>query len=392
MSGFVNPNNSTPENCQPCSVGNPGGFINTTNDLTVTVQPGQTVPVKVTESLPAGTNHLGTVALATGLLPSTNTIGEVLIADGQKIAIDGIPSFNLNSSLPAGANEIGIVALKNGTIVALQPGTTVQLASGGNTIGNVGVVGSVTVSGTVAVSSLPNVTLNASNNKVGLVGIDGSIPAGTNNIGTVNLAPGTTVDVSSLDIQNVSLNAGTNNIGKVTVEGAIPAGSNTIGKFDINSGVNHIGQVGIDTELPAGTQTIGKVGLVSGTASIGKFDIQGRDQTNAQRTIATDTSGAFVPVNAIVTEIVVELLADTSTELLPDDPNRLLWSVQLMDLEDVLVSETGAALTTMDDPGSFVAHGGLIGTKYIPPMVTKSAITAISHATTKVRVISYSKV
>lgn len=90
------------------------------------------------------------------------------------------------------------------------------------------------------------------------VDIVGALPAGTNNIGDV--------DVLSLP----ALPAGTNNIGDVDVLTlpAIPAGNNNIGDVDIASiaaGDNNIGNVDVVTlpALPAGTNNIGDVDVLS---------------------------------------------------------------------------------------------------------------------------------
>jgi hypothetical protein len=103
------------------------------------------------------------------------------------------------------------------------------------------------------------------------------LPAGTNNIGDV--------DVLSLP----SLPAGNNNIGDVDVVSlpSLPAGNNNIGDVDVVSlpslpaGNNNIGDVDVVSlpPLPAGTNNIGNVGVVSlpslpaGNNNIGDVDV-----------------------------------------------------------------------------------------------------------------------
>lgn len=69
------------------------------------------------------------------------------------------------------------------------------------------------------------------------VDVVGALPAGTNNIGDVDIA---------------SIAAGDNNIGNVDIASAIPAGTNNIGDVDVAS-------------IAAGTNLIGKVGLNDGS-------------------------------------------------------------------------------------------------------------------------------
>lgn len=110
--------------------------------------------------------------------------------------------------------------------------------------------------------------------------INAALPAGTNNIGDV--------DVLSLP----ALPAGTNNIGDVDVLSlpALPAGTNNIGDVDVLSlpalpaGTNNIGDVDVLT-LPA---------LVAGSALIGKVGI---DQTTVGTTNAVDAQGRAATTN-----------------------------------------------------------------------------------------------
>ena len=114
-------------------------------------------------------------------------------------------------------------------------------------------IGTVTVTGTVAVSAIAG-ALPAGTNNIGDVDIASALPAGTNNIGDVDIAS--------------ALPAGTNSIGTVI----LGAGTATIGKLSANSGVD-IGDVDVTSlpSLPAGPNSIGTVILGAGTAAIGKL-------------------------------------------------------------------------------------------------------------------------
>jgi hypothetical protein len=122
----------------------------------------------------------------------------------------------------------------------------------------------------------------------------GSLPAGTNNIGKV--------DVNSLP----AIPAGSNAIGSVSVTGlpAIPAGSNAIGTVGVTSlpaipaGSNAIGSVSVTSlpAIPAGTNSIGTVTAV-GAVAVGSpptnppVTVAGVDGSGNKQYIKTDTSG-----------------------------------------------------------------------------------------------------
>ena len=73
------------------------------------------------------------------------------------------------------------------------------------------------------------------------------------------------VDISSIGTVTV-----TGTVAVSAIAGALPAGSNAIGKLAANSGVD-IGDVDVTSlpALPAGTNSIGTVILGAGTAAIG---------------------------------------------------------------------------------------------------------------------------
>jgi len=114
--------------------------------------------------------------------------------------------------------------------------------------------------------------------------LDTALPAGTNNIGDV--------DVLTLPV----LPAGDNNIGNVDIVTlpALPAGTNNIGDVDVltlpalPAGTNNIGDVDVLTlpAIPAGTNTIGNVGIAprtSGGLSISRsINIQSASSLNVK--------------------------------------------------------------------------------------------------------------
>jgi len=131
------------------------------------------------------------------------------------------------------------VKLRDGT-----DGGTQTIASGG---------GTEAASLRVTVASDSTGVLSVDDNGASLtVDVGTALPAGTNNIGDV--------DVLTLP----ALPAGTNNIGDVDIASALPAGTNAIGKLAANSGVD-IGDVDV-TSIAAGSNAIGNVGVIPRTS------------------------------------------------------------------------------------------------------------------------------
>jgi hypothetical protein len=155
---------------------------------------------------------------------------------------------NLNSegtnggSLPS--SVLVVAGYDGANIRAIKTDSTGEVAV------DVSSIGTVTVTGTVAVSA-----------------IAGALPAGSNAIG--KLAANSGVDIGDVDVTSLpSIPAGTNSIGTVI----LGAGTAAIGKLSANSGVD-IGDVDVTSlpALPAGTNSIGTVILGAGTAAIGKL-------------------------------------------------------------------------------------------------------------------------
>jgi len=153
--------------------------------------------------------------------------GYVHISDGTNFA-----TVNASNQLDVAVGNTVAVSATNLDIRALTAASdSVKIGDGTHTA-------DVNASSQLSVSVDNNPTLSA-------------LPAGTNNIGDV--------DVASLP----ALPAGTNNIGDVDIASALPAGTNNIGDVDIASalpaGTNNIGDVDIASALPAGTNIIGAV-------------------------------------------------------------------------------------------------------------------------------------
>src|SRR3972149_5399664 len=115
--------------------------------------------------------------------------------------------------------------------------------------------------------------------KIDIAAFDSELPAGTQNIGDVDVVTLPSIPTGSNNIGDVdvltlpSIPAGTNNIGDVDVLTlpSIPTGSNNIGDVDvltlpsIPAGTNNIGDVDVLTlpSIPAGTNNIGDVDVLT---------------------------------------------------------------------------------------------------------------------------------
>lgn len=102
--------------------------------------------------------------------------------------------------------------------------------------------------------------------------VDAALPAGTAAIG--KLAANSGVDIGDVDVTSLpALPAGTNNIGDVDIASALPAGANAIGKLAANSGVD-IGDVDV-ASIAAGDNNIGNVDVVTLPASTNTLEVVG---------------------------------------------------------------------------------------------------------------------
>lgn len=117
----------------------------------------------------------------------------------------------------------------------------------------------------------------------GTVEIDQTTPGTTNGVEVVAALPAGTNNIGDVDVASLpALPAGTNNIGDVDVLSlpALPAGTNNIGDVDVLSlpalpaGTNLLGSVGIDQTTPGTTNGVQVVAaLPAGSNNIGDVDV-----------------------------------------------------------------------------------------------------------------------
>ena len=188
-------------------------------------------------------------------LSSGESAGDPIFTDVIDRAARDLGRVDIADPLPAGTNAIGKLAANSGVDIGDVDVLTVPAdpfganADAAATAGGTGSIQAKLRNATAlldaiktAVETLDN-TVGGSELQVDVVG---SLPAGTNNIGDVDI---------------LSIAAGDNNIGNVDLASAIPAGSNTIGKVDhtttgIGSGRKVVTTAG--TRVALATTTLAK--------------------------------------------------------------------------------------------------------------------------------------
>lgn len=168
-------------------------------------------------------------------------------ANGLEVDVTRLPNVTLDTATLAALETVSI-----GNFPATQPvsGTVAATQSGTWTEANSAAI-------KAAVETIDN-AIAGSEMQVDVVTLP-ALPAGTNNIGSVDVASIAAGDNNIGNVDVVSLPAlptGTNNIGDVDVLSlpALPAGTNAIGKLAVNDGVD-IGDVTLNNTSIAVTQS-----------------------------------------------------------------------------------------------------------------------------------------
>ena len=172
----------------------------------------------------------------------------------------------------------------------------------------------------------------------------------------------------------------------VNIKSAIPAGTAHIGSVSIDGSVSGNFVLG-DSAAQIGVVTVGNQLTIANAAPITGIDFSG-----AARTVATDSRGALIASQTVPTHNTVFVEAGKSNTLLSANDQRLSYIIQLTGSIDILVNETGASITSMNDDGIFVYSFGNPGSLYSPILVSNSAVTATASANTTVRIVEYSRV
>ena len=275
---------------------------------------------------------------------------------------------NLNSEASNGGSlpsSVLVVAGYDGANVrAIKTDSTGEIAV------DVSSIGTVTVTGTVAVSAIAG-ALPAGTNNIGDVDIASALPAGTNNIGDVDIAS--------------ALPAGTNSIGTVI----LGAGTAAIGKLVANSGVD-IGDVDVTSIVPGtGATNLGKaIQSAQGTTDTGVpalvvrndtlADLSGADgdyaplQVNASGALYTAIHSSALPTGA-ATEAKQDVI-ETTLNSIEGDTSSLAGAVSGTEVQVDVVASLPAGTNNIGDVD--IASALPAGTNNIGDVDIASALPA----------------
>ena len=300
---------------------------------------------------------------------------------------------NLNSEASNGGSlpsSVLVVAGYDGANVrAIKTDSTGEIAV------DVSSIGTVTVTGTVAVSAIAG-ALPAGTNNIGDVDIASALPAGTNSIGTVILGAGTAaigklsansgVDIGDVDVTSLpSLPAGTNSIGTVI----LGAGTAAIGKLVANDGVD-IGDVDVTSIVPGtGATNLGKaIQSAQGTTDTGVpalvvrndtlADLSGADgdyaplQVNASGALYTEVKTSALPSGA-ATEAKQDVI-ETTLNSIEGDTSSLAGAVSGTEVQVDVVASLPAGTNNIGDVD--IASALPAGTNNIGDVDIASALPA----------------
>lgn len=251
-------------------------FFNSSNGDAISTINSFTVGLAYSISAGDGATHVRVVATSwtsgsvTVRLSATNSAGLVNlkstaihdeVAGSFILQLGAIASSTAPTAVSANGDAVRLWATTSGALNIADGGSTISIDDGGGTI---------TVDGTVSVNSLP-----AGTNNIGDVDVLSIIPGtGATNLGkqTDSAAGATDTGVAILGIRDDVLTTLTpadgdytrfrvNSVGRLwtsaTIDAALPAGTNNIGDVDVLS----------LPSLPAGTNTIGKVEPIAPTTS-----------------------------------------------------------------------------------------------------------------------------
>ena len=276
---------------------------------------------------------------------------------------------NLNSEASNGGSlpsSVLVVAGYDGANVrAIKTDSTGEIAV------DVSSIGTVTVTGTVAVSAIAG-ALPAGTNNIGDVDIASALPAGTNNIGDVDIAS--------------ALPAGTNSIGTVI----LGAGTAAIGKLVANDGVD-IGDVDVTSIVPGtGATNLGKaIQSAQGTTDTGVpalvvrndtlADLSGADgdyaplQVNASGALYTAIHSSALPTGA-ATEAKQEVI-ETTLNSIEGDTSSLAGAVSGTEMQVDIVASLPAGTNNIGDVD--IASALPAGTNSIGTVILGAGTAAI---------------
>lgn len=239
-SGIISPATSGKQDTGNTSLASIDGKITAVNTGAVVVS---------SSALPSGASTSANQTTIIGHLDGVETELAVIstnqLPDGHNVTVDnaaGVSAVNIQD----GGNTITV----DGTV------TVGSISSGDNNIGNVDVVSSALPSGASTLTEQQSQTTHLSNIATSVGTLDNAIAGSEMQVDVVAALPAGTNNIGDVDVLTLpALSAGTNNIGDVDV-------------LTIAAGDNNIGNVDLASAIPAGTALIGKVAAGLDTSNL----------------------------------------------------------------------------------------------------------------------------
>jgi len=244
----------------------------------------------------------------------------IIIKDGNDVSrtlhtVEDSTSAHFNQSIPtdvsghvasivSGAGQAAQSGM-GGLVVALHPSSPVP--AGTNFIGAVSVRGNVSIDDKVSVagrvSAHQDGTWDVNASVVGLVSINGPLPAGTNLLGKVSIAD----SIIGVSVKDSTLAITQSGPWRVSVTDPLPAGTNLIGAVSIRGNIlgsvsiSNIADVSVQDNAPVSVRggVLGAVSLGGGTAIIGKVSLAGINPVSVAGNIPGIDSAITVGTHAV---------------------------------------------------------------------------------------------
>ena len=274
----------------------------TATDNVLSLTTGGALRVDVMSALPAGTNAIGKLAANDGV-----DIGDVTINNASIVVTQGTAA-NLNATVSIAASQTLSTVTTVSTVTNLSQlgGTAIAMGSGVRSTGTQRV--------TIATDDIVPVSQSGTWNIGTLTGITNALPAGTNNIGDV-------------DVLSVVPGTGATNLGKQTdsAAGATDTGVAILGirtdslvtltpavgdytRFRVNSVGRLWTSATIDAALPAGTNAIGSITNTS-------FAVTQATAANLNATVSIAASQTLSTVTTVSTVTNLAQLGGTAISM-----------------------------------------------------------------------------
>lgn len=281
------------------------------------------IPVYFQSSQPVQATQSGFWTVGVSGTPPVSISNWPAVLLGQTLDVTGEGSFNviqasnwmtgISGSLPTGNNIVGYVNIASGQ--------------------SIGITGVTIIQGAV----------NATQTGVWSVGLTGSLPIGANNLGYINVASGQSIGITGTPTiqgvvsvsnfpttQNVLLSNGL----AVAITGSLPTGSNNIGSVVASQTGNWL--VGVTGTLTIGSESV--TSLNNGQLAVSGVAVQMPSVATQKgllvRNMSISTTTVFVGVSGVLATTGYELSPGEATDIEVSNAN-LCWAISLSGVQRI---------------------------------------------------------